>query len=308
MKKQYLSLKPLVQYHDLKRPVDWSREFGRQAPLGVEIGFGIGDYLMDLALRYPDHNFLGIENSWVAVRRTLRKIAQGKAGNIRLILVDAKTAFERLIQPQTVSRVYSLFPCPWPKKKHIKYRLYSGDFLKVLNSRLAESGEVQMVTDHQGYLEWVLEQCRETGFTTRWEKVWPKFDTKYEHKWQGKGQTQFYELILKKERHFDVPVKEDLDLNVYRLKSFNPDDFRPQNESSPRAIIFKEFLYDPKRQKGLVEVIVSEENIRQHFWTAIARHREEWRINVSEGSSVIPTEGVKRALELVYEASVLSCR
>ena len=308
MKKPYISLQPIVPHIQLKRPADWPKEFGREAPLEVEIGFGIGEHLIRMAQKYPEHNFLGIENSWGSVRRTLRKITLQNLRNIRVSLTDARLAFERLIQPKSVNRVCSLFPCPWPKKRHVKYRLYEQNFLKILNSRLVDKGEFQMVTDHQEYLEWVLEQSMGTGFTVKREIIEPKFDTKYERKWYGKGQTQFFELILRKEKHLSVPLKEDVALNVYRLKSFNPERFSPQNESGAGAIIFKEFLYDPKLHKGMVEIIVSEENIRQHFWAAIAQHKGQWRICISEGSNIIPTEGVKRALELVHEASILSCR
>jgi len=307
VKKDYFSLNPFLSHVQLKRPVDWSKEFGRKAPLAVEIGFGIGEYLVRTAKKQPAENFLGIDNSWVSVRRTLRKIAHEDLTNVRLLLTDAQMAFERLIKPRSLARVYSLFPCPWPKKKHMKYRLHSQDFLKVLNNRLVNNGELQMVTDHREYLDWVMEQSKATGFQAAWKEIEPKFDTKYERKWQSKGQSLFYELTLKKKKHLSVPLKEDVALKVYRLKSFCPEHFHPEGENGPRTIIFKGFLYDPKRQKAMVEVITSEENVRQHFWAAITLQKGQWHVYISEGSSVIPTEAVKRALELIHEASVLSC-
>ena len=132
--RKYISLSPLVQYP--KEGVQWSKVFGRAAPLEVEIGFGLGDFLIRTARERPQHNFLGLDNSWLSVKKTLRKINQEQISNIRVMHVDAKVVFERLIEPRTVSFIYSLFPCPWPKSRHEKYRLHTSDFLRILNNRL----------------------------------------------------------------------------------------------------------------------------------------------------------------------------
>ncbi len=302
----YFSLKPLIPYWQSSRPLDLDRQFGRKAFTEVEIGFGIGEYFVRVAGRHPERNFLGIDNSWVASRRTMRKIAQTNLVNVRLLLADARLAFERLLKPRSIQRVYALFPCPWPKKRHIKYRLFSADFLRILNSRLKARGEFQLVSDHKTYVDWVVQEAVGTGFSVDLKSVPARFDTKYERKWQEHGQKNFYELRLIKEKPCKIKVKGDEILKTYRLDLFNPENFAPANQSGEHTVVFKEFIFDAKRQKALSEVITVEEGLRQHFWVAISREKGKWNIHVSSGSMVIPSEAVKEALELVYQAAVKS--
>src|SRR4029453_6810556 len=146
----------------------------------------------------PRGKFLSIEPEWGSVQRALRRIAQAKILNVRVLLVDARMALERLFMPQTVQRVSALFPCPWPKERHIKHRLFAQTFLPLLNSRLVPEGSVQMVTDHEPYLHWVLAQVPDTGFVAQWTTIAPRFSTKYERKWSETGQQAFYDLRLRK--------------------------------------------------------------------------------------------------------------
>ena len=136
MKARYLSLQPLLLWQHGARPIDWAQQFGRQAPIEVEIGFGNGEFLVREAQVHPELNFVGIEQEWASAQRALRRLAQVKILNVRVLLVDARIALERLFLPQTVQRVYALFPCPWPKERHVKHRLFAQTFLTLLNSRL----------------------------------------------------------------------------------------------------------------------------------------------------------------------------
>src|SRR5262249_61446001 len=111
-----------------------------------------GEFLVRVAQEYPEHNFVGIEQEWASVQRALRRIAQAKILNVRVLLVDARIALERLFLPQTLQRVYALFPCPWPNERHIKHRLFAQTFLTLLNSRLCAEGTAPLATPHLPYL------------------------------------------------------------------------------------------------------------------------------------------------------------
>ena len=67
MKAHYLSLQPLLLWQRVVRPIDWAQQFGRQAPVKVEIGFGNGEFLVREAQEHPEHNFVGIEQEWASV-------------------------------------------------------------------------------------------------------------------------------------------------------------------------------------------------------------------------------------------------
>jgi tRNA (guanine-N7-)-methyltransferase len=298
-----LSLKPFMPWLQTERPIEWKRHFGREAILEVEIGFGYGEFLVHLAKKYPDRDFVGIELRWNSIRKAFRNIAQAEVDNVRLIQVNAQVAFDRLFRPQSLHRIYALFPDPWPKKRHTKHRLFSHTFLRLLNSRLVSDGETEIITDYKPYANWVLEQVPGTGFGFACKGIPPRFGTKYERKWHEGGQKEFYELTLTKAKHVEIPVKEDMALKTHYVDHFDPDHFQPTDERGDTAAEFKEFLYDPKRQKAMVRLIVAEENLTQHIWIEIGQDRGRWYIGPAKGCGIIPTAGVQRALDLVHNAA-----
>jgi tRNA (guanine-N7-)-methyltransferase len=299
----YFSLEPYVHWTGEPRPVDWRGKFGRGAPLHAEIGFGLGDYLVRQAADHPDRDFVGIELEWVLVRRALRKIALARVNNARIIRADARIALERLFDQRSLSGACALFPCPWPKRKHVENRLFTQDFLRLVNSRLLSGGELLMVTDEKYYMEWVLDQVPGTGFDARFEIMPPRFATKYERKWQELGRQEFYGLRLRKDRHVEIPLKEEKDLITYRIERFDPGSFHPSKARGRFMVEFKEFLFDPGLEKGMVRSVVGEDNLLQNFWIEIVRREGRWHIRPAKGCAMIPTAGVQRALDLVRDAA-----
>jgi tRNA (guanine-N7-)-methyltransferase len=305
MKARYLSLAPFIHWQQAPRPIPWAECFGRDAPLQIEIGFGNGEFLVRQAQTYPEQNFVGIEVEWQSLQRCLRKIAQADIANVRLLQIDARVALERLFRPQSVHRAYALFPCPWPKERHAKYRLFSHDFLRLLNSRLRPHSEVQIVTDHRRYMEWVLEQAPGTGFEVQCSPIPPGFSTKYERKWRDQGQQQFYQLQLTNVQSQPLPLIEDMILQTHRVDYFDPDRFRPSNELGRMTIKFRDFIYDPKRQRGMVRVLAVEDSLTQEFWIEMTCDLDDrWHIRPARGCPLVPTRSVQRALDLVREAAL----
>lgn len=301
MKARYLSLAPFIRWRTTERPVPWTDVFGRSAPLEVEIGFGNGEFLIRHAQEHPERDFVGIDLEWASVQRGLRRIAQVEATNIRVLQADAQVVFERIFAPQTLHRVYSLFPCPWPKERHTKYRLFSRTFLRLINSRLIETGEAQIVTDSAPYAQWVETQAPGTGFTLGSEPTPLRFRTKYERKWRAQGQESFYNLRLTKHQHLPIPLREDVPVQTHRIDHFDPEHFCPDNVRGAITVEFKDFLYDPKKQRGMVWVFTVEAGLTQDFWIQIIRKRDCWHIRPAPGCAVVPTVSVQRALDLVRD-------
>ena len=303
MKKRYLSLRPFILWQKKEHPIQWVEVFERKALLEVEIGFGNGEFLVRQALTYPERNFVGMELKWGSIRRALRQIARASLSNVRLLQIDSRVALERLFLPLSIDHVYALFPMPWPKRHHERHRLFSHNFLKLLNNRLMTKGEVQIVTDCEPYFAWVLEQLPGTGFTVDTKISFPQFNTKYERKWQEKGQNKFFEISLLKQEHREIPVKEEVAVKTYCVAHFDPEKFFPTNERGEVVTQFQEFLFDPKRQRGMVRVIVVEDILTQDFWIAIESREAGWHIKVAHGCEVASTVGVQKALDLVHEAA-----
>lgn len=282
-------------------PVAWDKVFRRKAPLEVEIGFGTGEYLMKIASARPEHNFLGIEENIERIHKTLRKIDAFELSNVRLLHIDARLAFHRYLAERSVSRVHCLFPCPWPKKNQVKHRLFSRKFLKILNNRLTEEGQIDLVTDHELYAEWVKGQSSRSGFQTQFEKVKPKYDTKFERKWLEAGQREFFAFHFSKRNHLKIPSVGVESLKVYFFKHFDPERFLFEDQKGNPSVIFKEFFFDRSKNQGMFHLLVAEDYLQQHLWAKVVKTAHKgWCLAVADGTLLIPTSGVAKAMEFLF--------
>ena len=139
------------------RAVDLDTVFNRRAPCVVEIGFGMGDALLELASRYPGNNYLGIEVYQPGVGSLLRRLAASHLEHVRVISEDATVVMQQMIADQSLDAVYLFFPDPWPKKRHHKRRLVQHDFVTLLLRKLRPGGVFHMATDWQDYARHMLQ-------------------------------------------------------------------------------------------------------------------------------------------------------
>ena len=146
--------------------LDTEREFGAKAPLIVEIGFGMGDSLLQMAQAAPDCQFVGIEVHPPGVGSLMNAAAAVEVDNLRLYLADATDVMRECIGAQSVDRLQLYFPDPWHKKKHNKRRIVQPDFVQMVRSRLRLGGVFHMATDWQPYAEQMLETMQQAdGFS-----------------------------------------------------------------------------------------------------------------------------------------------
>ena len=145
----------LVPWTRLDWPIDWPRIFGRRAPLGLEVGFGNGEFLERLASQEPGLDWVGIEISWASVQRVVKRAEASGLGNLRAVQGNGAFLLEELFPPGSLERVFINHPDPWPKKRHYGRRLVQPAFLDLLARRLVPGGEVTIVTDHADYAEWI---------------------------------------------------------------------------------------------------------------------------------------------------------
>ena len=301
----YGSLQPYIPWRAKPLPLDWSAEFGREAPLKVELGFGNGDYLMRCAKDDPEANYIGVEMTWGSVWRALRTARSREVENVRLLLEDARVGLLWNFSERSVESFVGLSPCPWPKKRHAKNRLYTPEFLRLCNSRLVDGGALVVVTDAVAYRDQMLEEItlENTGMSTTLEVIPASFNTKYERKWQAGGQQEFYRFTFDKIHHQTIPNPEIHPMKHHRAASFDPSDFSPVSEKEPFHVSFKSFLFDPQQEVAMQEVVTIEGGIEQHFWIRISKSQEKWRIAPAAGSNLLPLPSVQRALDLVLSAA-----
>jgi tRNA (guanine-N7-)-methyltransferase len=131
--------------------------FGRSAPRTVEIGFGNGDNLLDLAAAHPERDFLGIEVHRSGIGRVMLALEARQLRNVRLICHDAVEVLQQQLPEASVDEILILFPDPWPKKRHHKRRLVQAPFASLAASRLAPGGRLRLATDWQPYAAEMLE-------------------------------------------------------------------------------------------------------------------------------------------------------
>lgn len=302
----YGSLAPFLDVAGLDMPVDWAAVFGNSGPLEVEIGFGTGEYITASAARDSGCDFVGFEEDAKRTIKTLRKVHQAGLKNIRLMKLDAVLGLKHLFLPGSLRKVHCLFPCPWPKKRHTKHRLFQKDILRLIHSRLVDGGELLIVTDHEPYADWIAGNLMPDDFQLERRTVRARFDTKFERKWRAAGQEEFFELVLTKTGGRSIDHKEIKRVKVYFLKDLAPERIIPEPQAGPITIQFGDLLFDVARKKGMIHAIITEDRRSQHAWVGLAQTSKGWCVSLAEGSAVLPTDGVRRAVELVYEAALRS--
>lgn len=149
----------LPQWSISYRPavLDLEKAFGRQAPVVLEIGFGMGETTQKIAQARPEDNFLGVEVFNAGVGSLLRRIEESNLQNLRIVQHDAVEVVRDMIAPDTLAGVHVYFPDPWPKKRHHKRRLIQPPFVALLASRIKPGGYIHCATDWQEYAVQMLE-------------------------------------------------------------------------------------------------------------------------------------------------------
>lgn len=143
--------------------LDQEREFGRVAPLIVEVGSGSGDALRHAAEQRPDWDFLALEVWRPGIAQALARMGEDPLPNIRFVEVDAGQALGTLLGPGSVREVWTFFPDPWPKNRHHKRRLVAPPFADAVQRLLAPGGVWRLATDWADYadqMRTVLDQDR----------------------------------------------------------------------------------------------------------------------------------------------------
>ncbi|ALV06381.1 tRNA (guanosine(46)-N7)-methyltransferase TrmB [Roseateles depolymerans] len=140
-----------------QRPLDTAQVFGRQAPVVLEIGFGMGGATAQIAQTLPDHDFIGCEVHEPGVGALLKLIGEQNIPNIRIFQHDAVEVLEHMIPEGSLAGVHIFFPDPWHKKRHNKRRLIQPPFVARLVRHLAPGGYLHCATDWQPYAEQMLE-------------------------------------------------------------------------------------------------------------------------------------------------------
>lgn len=137
--------------------VDLVSLFGRDAPVVLEIGFGMGASLVTMAENNPQQNFLGIEVHSPGVGACLSSAHEAGVENLRVMCHDAVDVLDKMIPDNSLRMVQLFFPDPWHKARHNKRRIVQAPFAELVMRKLKLGGVFHMATDWEAYAEHMLE-------------------------------------------------------------------------------------------------------------------------------------------------------
>lgn len=140
-----------------EHPFDFVKIFNNHNPLILEIGFGNGDSLLEMARLNPQQNYLGIEVYQAGIGRLLNKVQKLGLANLKVINADAVEVLSNNIRNHTLAAVLLFFPDPWHKKKHHKRRIVSPQFLQLLTQKIMHGGVLHLATDWQDYAQQMMQ-------------------------------------------------------------------------------------------------------------------------------------------------------
>ncbi len=162
-------------------PFDGLTCFGNDNPVTIEIGFGMGDSLVEMVATYPERNFIGIEVHRPGIGHLIKEADEQGLDNLRVYASDSIEVLCNGIAPETIQCVQIFFPDPWPKKRHHKRRLINAALLDAINMVLDRNGILHIATDWVPYAV-VVQQLFEGD--RRFEQIEPppRVETKYERR------------------------------------------------------------------------------------------------------------------------------
>lgn len=143
----------------------WHELFGNGNPIHIEIGMGKGKFLTEMAKTYPAVNYVGIEKYSSVLIRALEKMEQEEhpSGNLYFVRMEAEN-ITKVFAAGEVERIYLNFSDPWPKDRHAKRRLTSGEFLERYRRILASGGRIEFKTDNRTLFDFSVESVKEAGW------------------------------------------------------------------------------------------------------------------------------------------------
>ncbi|ETX13995.1 tRNA (guanine-N(7)-)-methyltransferase [Roseivivax halodurans JCM 10272] len=178
-------------------PIDPASLFGGK-PVVLEIGFGGGEHLVEMAGRFPDHGFIGCEPYINGVAMMLGKLRESGASNVRVHPGDVRDLFD-VLPAGSLAGAYLLYPDPWPKKRHHRRRFVTPEHLRPLHAAIIPGALLRVATDIPDYVRQTMEEVPRAGFEwlaegpRDWREPWAGWpSTRYERKALREGRVPHY--------------------------------------------------------------------------------------------------------------------
>ncbi|BBE31290.1 tRNA (guanine-N(7)-)-methyltransferase [Tepiditoga spiralis] len=290
-------------------PINWEKIFEKKGELYVEIGFGGGEYMAEMAKKNPEANFIGFETSLTACDRAQKKFYNYNLNNVKIINHDARFCIRELFADNTISKIIVNFPCPWPKKKHESRRIFVEKFRKTLSSVLMINGSMELATDVEWYAKEVYENFKlDDHFEV--EEIVENFNrpikTRYEKKWEEDNRNKYLVKIKKIKNgnenriileENDMPHRHIKDINIEKITELLNKKFQFENET----FVIREIFESKIKERYVLKVFTSDDDFTQDFFVNIVKREEEWLIKLEQITTPYRTPAVKYAINKIAE-------
>lgn len=199
--------KPLIAKNSAKIVIEpaiyrgkWQSRFVKRAPLFLEIGMGKGKFIIEMAKKHPENNYIGMELQTTVAAMALKRLLQADEmpTNLQLVCGNGNQLLE-FFASNEISGIFLNFSDPWPKKKQAKRRLTYQTFLSQYQQVMAPNGKIEFKTDNQGLFEFSIKSLNNFGM--KFDGIWLDLHhseanetntmTEYEEKFSQKGQPIF---------------------------------------------------------------------------------------------------------------------
>lgn len=180
----------------------WQSVFKNSNPICLEVGTGKGNFIIDMAIKNPDVNFVGLEKYTSVIARALQKCEDLKLDNLVFINGDALN-LDKWFNKE-IDTIYLNFSDPWPKKRHAKRRLTSEIFLSLYDKVFKDTCKIVQKTDNTILFESSIISLSKYGYKIEdisldlWSTDKVYSETEYEHKFRLQGDKIYYLRAVKK--------------------------------------------------------------------------------------------------------------
>lgn len=144
----------------------WNDFFGNHNPIYLELGTGRGEFIIQMAKKYPEYNFIGLELNESQIATAAKRLERENIKNLKLIKDDARNIAN--IFGKEIDTIYLTFSEPWPKKRDEKNRFTHESYLKLYDRIFKKDKHIILKTDNKGLFAYSLETL---------SQYWYVFDT-----------------------------------------------------------------------------------------------------------------------------------
>ncbi|CAL4325553.1 tRNA (guanine-N(7)-)-methyltransferase [Buchnera aphidicola (Eriosoma lanigerum)] len=201
-KQSIVNLFPFFGLSFQHKYINFIEIFNRESPIVVEIGFGTGDNLINMAVNYPEKDFLGIELYLPGIAVCMHQAYIRNIKNLRVIFYNALEVIQFMVKDNQLNQVNIFFPDPWPKRKHHKRRMIQTSFISLIAKKLSDNGILHIATDWKPYAIEIIKYVKYNNLFHQLcihdcykFSVYSRLVTKFEKKGKNLGH-EIFELLF----------------------------------------------------------------------------------------------------------------